>query len=904
MKRGIVLVLGFLLVAGLAFPQKLRSPIKVATSPGHEARWSAMAFSADGIAHIVWEDNPPDSPNHTVQYVTYDGTKASTPINLKNQTGGNAHWPHITIGPSGLIAVVWGEEGNVYLRVYDPVKKAWLNTENVKSGNGEDEPCVAVDPQDNIYVWWFDSAAIVYTRCKIDGQWQDTFNMGPGARAKAGYIAAGRDGQVWAIWHEKGDDGNYKGLYRKRTATTPWTEARHINDAGASWSHSSIAVGPDNVPYVARGDVDESTGTNQEIWVLKLDEVSNPKTLAIPLFLQHFPRLAVDKNGVHVACAIGPGDTGWGVRYTNNIGGEYRPFQTFGAAWTKLPGIAVDGYGNVGVCWTSVRLNEGADIWLALMEPIKKRTAAAPKNPKGAIISHDVFESEYVYEFTWQANSANAPADLEGYRVYRQDAGADEPTLIASVPKTSLKAQYTTTLYGADTVFKVSTIMKSGLESDKVSFAKILLPTVPAPLTVKQEVIIDGANASQAQYNFSWKANPAVKAADLGGYRLYRRSNASAAWEFSTAIAKTSLTAQLTTTAYSAETQFAVVAVLTAGFESDRNPITAITTRSIALPKTIKQEVVLDGANASQAVYLFTWQTNPAINAADLGGYRLYKRGNASAGWALAAEIAKTSLSAQQKTTSYSAETQFTVVAVLTNTFESAKTPIASIKTWTMAAPLNARAEIVIDESNSAQYLYRLSWEANATNPPAWLEGYRVYRKLPGLNWTLVGDDITTPAASIPITTYNDGTQFGVTALHLGGVASARAPVTIIRPALLAPTNARAVLTLSGIKSNPMLKVDFTWTANTGSDDRFVAGYRIYQKEGGGAYTLIKTLAKSDLSWSFTYAGTPPKLQFGITTLSTLGIESPIAAIGGTSSGTTESESRKASAPGKTVGLD
>ncbi len=781
MKRGIVLVLGFLLVAGLAFPQKLRSPIRVATMEGHEARWSAMAFSADGIAHIVWEDNPPDSPNHTIQYVTYDGQKASAPLNLKNQTGGNAHWPHITIGASGLIAVVWGEESNVYLRVFDPVKKEWLNTENVKSGAGEDEPAVAVDPLDNIYVYWF-TPGTSFSRSKIDGQWEDTINLGTGARSKGGFIAAGRDGRVWALWQEKGDDGNYKGLYRKRTASTPWTSPQHVNDAGASWSHSSITVGPDGTPWIAKGDVDEATGSNQEIWVLKLNEEGNPKTLAIPSFLQHFPRLAVDKNGVHVACAIGPGDTGWGVRYTNNVDGEFRPPQTFGAAWNKLPGIAVDGLGNVGVCWTSVRLNEGADIWLSTLLPIQKKTAAVPKNPKGSIISYEALESEALYEFTWQANSANNPSEVEGYRIYRQDPGAENPTLVSSIPSTSLKARYTTAQYNADSVFSVAVLMKSGLESDKVSFGKIVMPAVPAPKSLKQEVIFDGVNASKAVYNLTWQANPAIKPSNLGLYRLFKRSNATAPWEFVTTISKTSLVARTMVTEYSAEMQTAVVAVLTAGFESPRNPVTSITTR-------------------------------------------------------------------------------------------------------TMAGPTNPRAEIVFDPTDATKLLYQITWGANPENPPANLEGYKLYRKLPGSTWTALSDVLTTLATSVPITTYNDATSFGITALHLGGVASARAVATIVRPALLAPTGAKAVYKLSDIKTNPLLTVDLSWAANAGSDDRFVAGYRIYQKEGSGSFQLIKTLAKSELAWSFTYPGTAPKLQFAVTTLSTLGVESPMAVIGGTATG-------------------
>ncbi len=784
MRKGFGIALGLLLTAGLAYPQQLRPPIKVASKPD-EARWSAMAFTPDGVAHIVWENNSAASPNHTIEYVTYDGVKASTPLNLKNQTTGNAHFPHITVGASGLMAVVWGEEGNIWLRVFDPVKKQWLNTENVKSGSGEEEPAVAIDPANNIYVWWFsESDANVFTRSKIDGKWQETVHMDTGPRSKQGSIAAGRDGRVWAIWGEKGDDGNYKGLYRKRTASTPWTAPQHINDDGASWSHACLTVGPDGTPWIVRGDVDEAVGSDQEIWVHKLNEAGNPKTLAIPSFLQHIPRIAVDKNGVHVACAVGPGDGGWGVRYTNNVKGAFKAPQGFGASMNKLPGIAADGLGNVGVCWTSVRLGEGVDVFLTTLLPIKKRTAGAPKNPKGTLISYEASESEALYEFTWQANSANKPEDLDGYRIYRRDAGDESDELVLFVPKTSLKARYTTTQYDADAEFSVVALMKSGLESARASFGRIAMPAVPAPLSIKQEVVFDGVDGEQAVNNFTWQANPAIKTSDLSEYRVYKRSNAAAAWEFAVAAPKTALVARTLAAEYSAEAQFAVVAVLNAGFESPRNPVTSITTR-------------------------------------------------------------------------------------------------------TMAPPVNPRAEIVVDTTDAAKLLYRFTWEASPSNPPANLEGYRLYRKGSGTSWvSLAAVSATTLTASVPITTYNDATTFGITALHLGGVASAKAAVTVVRPALLAPANAKAVYKVSGIKSKLRLTIDFTWSANTGSDDRFVAGYRIYMKEGDGSFELFKTLAKSELSWSFIYAGAAPKLQFAITTLSSLGIESPPAVIGVTASGT------------------
>ncbi len=499
-------------------------PIKVAQTT-NGVRWVQLAFSPDGIAHIVWEEDLDNSPGHEIMYVSYDGIKASTAINLKTDPGVVGERPYIACGPKGHIAVVWGQESSVYLRVYDPQQKKWLGVERVKEGYGGDEPCVAVDAEGNIFVFWYsDKDGRVYSRAKVGGSWEETKRLSSFARGTQGGIAIGRDGQIWAVWREKEASGEYKLWYSKRKKETSWSVAKRVNDEGASSSHPHIAVGPDNICYVANGDIDEATGHNQEMWVIKIDEINNPRQLAIPLYLQHYPRIAVDKNGnLHVACQIGGGDFGDGIRYVNNIGGKWKEPVTFVAVWPKLPGIAHDGYGNIGLSWSSM-MGEGGmtTIWFTSLYPVAKKVFYPPQNLSAALSFDPQNPTQFTYNFSWQKNPLNKDDDLEGYQVYLKKGDGPYTPLI-KVDKSALSASWTTNQFDESFQFAVSTVALSGLESEMVPFT-IVYPTINPPLNPTAKITLTGLRKNpEVTYNLSWEANPQNNEVYLKEYRIYKK---------------------------------------------------------------------------------------------------------------------------------------------------------------------------------------------------------------------------------------------------------------------------------------------------------------------------------------------------------------------------------------------
>jgi hypothetical protein len=569
MKRVFCVLAGGLLLAGLTFAQPLLSPVKVA-SLAYPVRWSQMAFSPDGVAHIIYEAMDVGS-DHLIYYVSYDGTTASAPLQISGN-GGKAERPGIGVGPNGTIAVVWGDSGSVYMRVYDPAQAKWLAIESVKQGYGGDEPSVCVDREGNTYVMWYeDGGGRIYSRAKINGAWEDSKRMdSQTTRATQDGIAMGRDGRIWGIWREKQGGGEYKGRYRFRTKTTGWSEVMVINDAGASWSHPGITVGPDNIPLVVTGDIDESSGTSQEMWIIVMNGQGNPREMIIPAVTQHYPRVAADKFGKYVACQLGGGDFGDGIRFTYKKAGSsaWSDVQTMGGAWPKIPGISADGYGNVAVCWSNIRFGEGADILLASFNPISKKQVYAPQTPAGSAVFETVNNVPKVtWTFSWGANSQNKDAEMDGYQIYRRFSGGSwEPVVF--VDKSKLTATYSVTELPSVPEFAMVAVLLSGLESTKVSFPAIQYQ-LGTPLNASASYKLTGLKTTpMLKVDITWQPNSANNDAFVQGYNIYKKEGLTGQFKLFKEIAKGQTSASFTFDTTETKLQFGITTLTVFKLES------------------------------------------------------------------------------------------------------------------------------------------------------------------------------------------------------------------------------------------------------------------------------------------------------------------------------------------------
>jgi len=472
MKRfSIVAALLFVAAAGSIFAQNIGNQAIVAQGD-NRVRWTQCAFTPDGILHVVYGTADSYASGNCVWFVTYDGTTATTPFNVTDDPRATAMRPTICTNSQGKICVAWGDGSmsRIYCRVYDPTAKAWGAIEMISEGYGWFEPFCAMDDEGNIYcVFYHEYSSGWMTNAKIDGVWEGTRMIGYG-RGKQGHIVAAPNGVIWTAWREKGPTG-YSMYYSKRTKTTDWTDPKFVRLAGEP-SHPHLAVGSDSIPYLTSGEITTADEHFQEIWIMYLNETTNPLQHPALNIMQHYPVIAVDAYGnLHLAIQRGGGDYGDGIQYTNNIGGQWKNVQYLPAAIPKVSGISADPFGNVALAYASVNMNAGtSDIIVNTLNPIQPMFFEPPVNLGIAISMSSVRKTPGItYNLTWAANPANTDRYLRGYKIYSKE-GDGQWTALTEVSTVTKSASFTFTDKTKRRLFSVVTVSIGGAESTPVIF--------------------------------------------------------------------------------------------------------------------------------------------------------------------------------------------------------------------------------------------------------------------------------------------------------------------------------------------------------------------------------------------------------------------------------------------------
>jgi hypothetical protein len=446
---------------------------KIATGNG-KVRWSNCQFAPDGTLYVVYghsgytttvtvsKDNP-------IWLVGYDGTSASAPFNVTGTTAIDAFQPDIAINKSGVIAVVWGQQQTdaVYLRLYDPIAKAWGNIETVANGYGNYEPAVVVDSQGNVFMTWFTAlTGGVFSRAKVNGAWEDIYPHPSVGLTKQHHLALGPDDVVHLVWIDK-NYGTFTGQYSKRSRSFAWTDSREWYIVGEP-THPTITITPDNVPWVASGEAVEEFELYAEIWVMNLNSPTQRYKVGDNIS-QHYPHIQADSNGrLHVAIQAGGNDIGYGVFYANNLVTDFKSLQLLSGGRPMQEGIHSDGGGNTAICWSSIITGDASEIWIASLKPIS--STKPPVNAAMTITHSGVLKGGKVtYNLSWSKNPSNRDDNLAGYKIYAQDTGGAW-TAFAQVPVSTLSTTIELTSRTHKMKYAVCSVAKSGYESERVLF--------------------------------------------------------------------------------------------------------------------------------------------------------------------------------------------------------------------------------------------------------------------------------------------------------------------------------------------------------------------------------------------------------------------------------------------------
>jgi len=342
-------------------------------------RWTQCAFGPDGTLWVVWVGGDTnEGSGGPIWVASYDGTTVSAPVNVTNSTTIVANRPSISVSADNSVIVTWGVFSTLTtsLRIRNPKTAAWDSIVTVSTGYGSDEPVALLDASGNIHVLFTnEKGGKVYARSEIGGTWESVATLST-AFGKQASLALAPDGTAYAVWIEKNESSTYDNYYATRTASSSWVAGNTLSGVSGSTNHPWVAVGPNDVPVMVWSDITHPKMENGS--EIRCARIGSGYATVIDFAMEHFPRVVVDSNNyIHVACQTGGGDSGTGLRYTNNVGGPWKTPQSIGASYPKVPGLAADPFGNVAATLSSYAAAGGTDIWVYSLKPIAAIPAPA-----------------------------------------------------------------------------------------------------------------------------------------------------------------------------------------------------------------------------------------------------------------------------------------------------------------------------------------------------------------------------------------------------------------------------------------------------------------------------------------------------------------------------------------------
>ncbi len=475
MKTRGLLVLSILVLCSWSFGQ-FSAPVNVSQS-ADASLWPSVVFTSEGVVHMVWVRMYSDTSSDVV-YSKYDGTTWSTPIPITAPATGPCSFPFISSNANGMLAAVWEQNlGETWCNTFDPVLKAWGIPERVdETWTGFlNKPKVALDSSGNIHAFYFTRGlGYGFVRDKVDGVWEPRVRLNiPGLRTKEGNIFVDKNDTVWVVYANKMPGGQYHVFYRIRPKGLGWSVGG-IRAGECLTTEEQVygAVDPTtNIPWVAYMGNFGTEGSNF-VDLVELDRDKYPREHAIPEQALHYPRLAIDVNGVrHIATQMGQGDNGRGILYTNNSGGTWHPPIIFpnSSGGPKLPNIAAEDYGNIAVVWDS-EVNGVPQVWFTSRVPVAVKHFYAPVSLSETIsISGAVLHPAININLSWAKNPDNNDDFVRGYMIY-QKVGYGEFTPLMEVNKTTFSQTITLTSYAAKIQFAIATVPPNGTPGEKATF--------------------------------------------------------------------------------------------------------------------------------------------------------------------------------------------------------------------------------------------------------------------------------------------------------------------------------------------------------------------------------------------------------------------------------------------------
>ncbi len=267
---------------------------------GQNARYPQVAVGPDGAATITW------SRNGIIQAATRPAGSAtfSTVVNL-SVTGENANSPQVAVGPDGATTITWhrfNSTHNIIQAATRPAGSATFNTVVNLSVTGRDayNPQVAVGPDGATTITWYryngaNTIIQAATRPAGSATFSTAVNLSvTGESADGPQVAVGPDGATTITWFRSS-------IIQARTrppGSAIFGAAVDLSELGQTARYPQVAVGPDGATTITW---QHYNGTN---WIIRA--VTRPAgsatfspavNLSAPLQDAYSPQVAVGPDG-------------------------------------------------------------------------------------------------------------------------------------------------------------------------------------------------------------------------------------------------------------------------------------------------------------------------------------------------------------------------------------------------------------------------------------------------------------------------------------------------------------------------------------------------------------------------------------------------------------------------------
>ena len=334
---------------------RVEAAVNLSNSPAWRSAAPRVAVDSGGDIHVVWAEFT-STTNGDVFYSRFSQSSHSwsAPQNISNsnlvRVVQSDYCCGIAVDGTNRVYAVWNEGNTIRLRIRSG--DTWDQPFAVVSGGIScDSPRVAVSPGGNVYVAWWTNEWKVYSRARVDGNWEPNPQVisVEGKASKFPDIAVGNN-IVGACWVEKNAALDiYQVVYSQRSKSfgAAWSSVAYVASMSLSQQFPVLELDSADLPQVVWTTVITEGGTRVVHHSSRTGSTfSSPQALSEEMLL-HYPGIGKTGDNLYVCWQVGGYGGGSSVDYNTRVGG----------AWTGHASIP----GSNGSTFCDVAVNQNGD---------------------------------------------------------------------------------------------------------------------------------------------------------------------------------------------------------------------------------------------------------------------------------------------------------------------------------------------------------------------------------------------------------------------------------------------------------------------------------------------------------------------------------------------------------------